>query len=62
MSTIDSLRKLEDDFNQNLQDLVSLNAKKESNDVLIEKAKDVEMDALRIFSNLNNIKRDACKK
>ena len=61
-STIDALRRLEDDFNSNLQDLVNLNASKENNHTLIEKAKDVEMDALRIFGNLNNIKRDACKK
>ena len=27
-----------------------------------KKAKDVEMDALRIFGNLNNVKREACKK
>ena len=29
---------------------------------LTKKAKDVELDALRIFGNLNNVKREACKK
>ena len=29
---------------------------------LNKKAKEVEMEALRIFGNLNNVKREACKK
>ena len=38
------------------------NAAKESNEHLTKKAKEVEMLALRIFGNLNNVKREACKK
>ena len=32
------------------------------NEELNKKAKEVEMEALRIFGNLNNVKREACKK
>ncbi len=45
-----------------LQQLVDANANKQDNIELNKKAKDVEMDALRIFGNLNNVKREACKK
>jgi methyl-accepting chemotaxis protein len=41
---------------------LSYRGSQESNENLNKKAKDVEMDALRIFGNLNNVKREACKK
>ena len=49
-------------FHSHLQQLVDANANKQDNIELNKKAKDVEMDALRIFGNLNNVKREACKK
>ncbi|KAB7885136.1 methyl-accepting chemotaxis protein [Poseidonibacter ostreae] len=59
MNTIDNLNK---QFHKDLQSLVDANANKEDNKVLNEKAKEVEINSLRIFGNLNNVKRDACKK
>jgi methyl-accepting chemotaxis protein len=59
MTTIDQLNK---QFHKDLQSLVDANANKESNDILNEKAKEVELNSLKIFANLNNVKRDACKK
>ena len=59
MKNIDNLTKR---FHEDLQGLVDSNANKESNENLNKKAKEVEMDALRIFGNLNNVKREACKK
>jgi methyl-accepting chemotaxis protein len=59
MTTIETFTKK---FHENLQDLVNANSNKEANETLNKKAKDVEMDTLRIFGNLNNVKRVACKK
>ena len=59
MKNIDGLNQK---FHENLQELVTLNSKKESNENLNKKAKDVEIDTLRIFGNLNHVKREACKK
>ncbi len=59
MTNIESLNKK---FHEDLQELVDANSNKESNENLTKKAKDVELDALRIFGNLNNVKREACKK
>jgi methyl-accepting chemotaxis protein len=59
MSQID---KLNLEFHENLQKLVDANSKKEENSSLNQKSKDVEMNTLRIFGNLNNVKREACKK
>ncbi len=59
MNDISSLQKT---FHEDLQSLVDLNAKKDSNEKLNEKAKNIEVNALRIFGNLNNVKRVACKK
>jgi len=59
MNTID---KLNIQFHENLQSLVDANANKESNNSLNQKAKEVEINALNIFENLNDIKKDACKK
>ena len=59
MKNIDNLSKK---FHEELQGLVDSNANREPNENLNKKAKEVEMDALRIFGNLNNVKREACKK
>ena len=59
MNQIDSLNL---EFHKNLQELVNANSNKEENSSLNQKSKDVEMNTLRIFGNLNNVKREACKK
>ena len=59
MNQIDSLNL---EFHKNLQELVNANSNKEENSNLNQKSKDVEMNTLRIFGNLNNVKREACKK
>ena len=56
------IEELNKKFHSNLQELVDANSNKESNENLTKKAKEVEMSALRIFGNLNNVKRVACKK
>ena len=59
MNQIDNLNL---EFHKNLQELVNANSNKEENSSLNQKSKDVEMNTLRIFGNLNNVKREACKK
>ena len=59
MNQIDRLNL---EFHENLQKLVDANSSKEENSSLNQKSKDVEMNTLRIFGNLNNVKREACKK
>jgi methyl-accepting chemotaxis protein len=59
MNKIDSLNI---EFHENLQRLVDANANKEDNNSLNQKAKDVETNTLKIFDNLNNVKKEACKK
>ena len=61
MGTMGEISKLTKTFHNDLQELVNTNANKESNEKIIEKAKEVELNSLRIFGNLNNVKRDACK-
>ena len=60
--TIEIINELNNKFHEELQSLVDANANKENNESLNKKAKEVESNALRIFGNLNNLKRDACKK
>jgi methyl-accepting chemotaxis protein len=59
---MNNLENLDNEFHQNLQIVVDANANKESNLSINKKAKDVETDILKIFENLNNVKREACKK
>jgi len=61
MSTIDTLRSSNTTLNNNLQALVDANANKEPNSDLNAKSKQVEIESLRIFGTLNNLKKDACK-
>ncbi|MDD3056308.1 MAG: methyl-accepting chemotaxis protein [Aliarcobacter sp.] len=53
LSNIDKLNKK---FHSNLQDLVDANSNKEANETLNKKAKEIEIDTFKIFTNLNNIK------
>ncbi|RXJ83788.1 methyl-accepting chemotaxis protein [Arcobacter cloacae] len=62
MTIMKNIEELNNKFHHNLQELVNANSNKEKNEELNKKAKEVEMDALRIFGNLNNVKREACKK
>ena len=62
MELMNNIASLNKQFHSDLQSLVDANAKKENNQILNEKAKEVELNSLRIFGNLNNVKREACKK
>ena len=62
LETMNTISALSTQFHKDLQSLVDANANKESNESLNQKAKEVELNSLRIFGNLNNVKRDACKK
>ena len=62
MTIMKNIDELNTKFHLNLQELVNANSNKEKNEELNKKAKEVEMEALRIFGNLNNVKREACKK
>ncbi len=62
MTIMKNIEELNNKFHHNLQELVNANSNKEKNEELNKRAKEVEMDALRIFGNLNNVKREACKK
>ena len=61
MGSIDNLRDLSASLNIKLQNLVDSNANKKENVILNEKAKEVEIETLRIFGTLNQLKKDACK-
>ena len=61
-STMEELNNLTNQFGNNLQSLVNSNSNKENNDTLNKKAKDVEVTTFKLFSNLNQLKEDACKK
>jgi methyl-accepting chemotaxis protein len=62
MQLMSEIENLNTEFNKNLQKLVDANANKESNQILNKNARDVEMDALKIFADLNNVKREACRR
>ena len=61
-SLMKNISDLNTQFHNNLQELVNLNSQKVENKKLNEIAKNVELNSLRIFGNLNNVKRVACKK
>ncbi|PUE66616.1 methyl-accepting chemotaxis protein [Arcobacter caeni] len=56
MEIINNIDMLNKKFHTNLQDLVDSNSNKESNETLNKKAKEVEIDTFKIFTNLNNLK------
>jgi methyl-accepting chemotaxis protein len=62
MEIMKNIETFDKQFHKNLQKLVDANSNKESNDTLNKNAKEVEKDALKIFGDLNNIKKEACKK
>ena len=62
MDTIENLRKSSALLNKNLQSLVDANANKETNSILNNNAKEVEIESGRIFGILNKLKKDACSK
>ena len=62
MEIINNIDMLNKKFHNNLQDLVDANSNKESNETLNKKAKEVEIDTFKIFTNLNNVKIPSVKK
>jgi methyl-accepting chemotaxis protein len=59
---MNEIKNLNELFYSNLSDFVNANANKEDNTSLSTKAKEIEINTLKLFGNLNNVKRDACKK
>ncbi len=59
--SLEDLKKLNNNLTLKLQALIDANANKEPNEILNEKAKEVEIESLRIFGSLNRLKKDACK-
>ena len=62
MESISELKRLNESLTKKLQTLVNSNANKSENEVLNQNAKEVEIEALRIFGTLNHLKKDVCKK
>jgi len=60
--SIDELQKLNENLTKKLQNLVDVNSEKQNNSIINEKAKEVEIESLRIFGNLNRLKKDVCKR
>ncbi len=60
-NAIEKLRKLNKNLSTKLQTLVTSNANKQDNVLLNEQAREVEIEALRIFGELNALKKDVCK-
>ena len=58
--SLEDLKVLNNKLTTKLQDLIEANANKESNDVLNEKAKAIELESLKIFETLNYLKKEAC--
>ena len=59
--SIEDLKNLNSSLTVKLQTLVNVNANKESNEIINQKAKEVEIESLRIFGNLNRLKKDVCQ-
>ncbi len=55
-TVLESIKQLSDALNNNLQNLIDTNASKPKNDVLNEKAKELEVNTIKIFEALNKIK------
>lgn len=60
-NAIEKLRKLNKNLSTKLQTLVTSNANKQDNVLLNEQAREVEIEALRIFGELNALKKDVCR-
>ncbi len=60
--SIEELKKLNQNLTMKLQNLIDVNAQKQNNSIINEKAKEVEIESLRIFGNLNHLKKDVCKR
>ncbi len=59
---LENLKVLNSNLNTKLQKLVEANSNKEDNKALNDRAKEVEVESLKIFTELNNLKKVACKK
>ncbi len=58
---IEKIKKENKTFFLDLQNLVNLNSQKATNTILNAKAKDIEENSLKLFENLNEIKKVACE-
>ncbi len=60
--SLETLQGLSKSLQEKLDTLIQNNANKDSNDILNQNAKAVEIESLRIFGALNHLKKDVCKK
>ena len=62
LNLMKNIENLNDTFNKNLNELVDLNVNKQSNEQLNKKAKEIEDVTVKLFNELNEVKKVACKK
>jgi len=61
MQIIEKLKQLNNNMQERFKDLINANANKESNNILNEKVKAIEIESNKIFETLNQLKKEACK-
>ncbi|RXJ79026.1 methyl-accepting chemotaxis protein [Arcobacter sp. F2176] len=61
-NSLEELKTLNSSLARKIQALTDANANNEANNILNEKAKEVEIESLRIFGTLNTLKKEVCNK
>jgi methyl-accepting chemotaxis protein len=61
-NSLEELKNLNNSLAKKIQALTDANANNEPNNILNEKAKEVEIESLRIFGTLNTLKKEVCDK
>ncbi|MGB5918688.1 methyl-accepting chemotaxis protein [Arcobacter sp.] len=61
-TSLEDLKSLNNSLAKKIQALTDANANNEPNNILNEKAKEVEIESLRIFGTLNTLKKEVCNK
>ena len=61
-NSLEELKTLNSSLARKIQALTDANANNEANNVLNEKAKEIEIESLRIFGTLNTLKKEVCNK
>ncbi len=61
-NSLEELKTLNSSLARKIQALTDANANNEPNNILNEKAKEVEIESLRIFGTLNTLKKEVCNK
>ncbi len=61
MQLVEDMKQMSKNLKKYGQDLMDANTNNESNDILNEYAKKIEIEIMRVFGSLNAIKKDKCK-